>query len=195
MTSDNRNSSDTEYPSSGSRKQKIRGAAEVIHGVGDNLRGRLMSAVDSSTKTGGTRPEVERGRQEVEQGMAKITGGPGAAHPSSSDHATSGTRGSSAPSAAVAQEGNALGPTSAVDAGFNASPTTAVAEAPYQSQYSSGGAGSEGTPSFTQGSNDRDFHSGGAGQSQQPPSMPQQGMSPGPAPDRSTLPGDPQRLG
>ncbi|KAI9060411.1 hypothetical protein FKP32DRAFT_1054578 [Trametes sanguinea] len=195
MSSDNRNTNDTDYPSSGSRKQKIRGAAEVIHGVGDNLRGRLMGAVDSSTKTGGTRPEVEKGRQEVEQGMAKLTGGPGVSQSSSPDRATSGTTGSSTASAAVAQEGNALGPTSAMNAGFNAGPTTAVAEAPYQSQYSSGGAGPEGTSSFTQGSNDRDFHPGGHGQSQQPPSMPQEGMSPGPAPDRSTLSGDPQRLG
>ncbi|KAI0954223.1 hypothetical protein AcV7_007516 [Taiwanofungus camphoratus] len=60
--------------------QKIKGAGEVIHGVGDNLRGRFLDAVDDGTKTGGGHAETERGRMETEKGMSRMTGstyGPG----------------------------------------------------------------------------------------------------------------------
>ncbi|CDO70203.1 hypothetical protein BN946_scf184942.g3 [Trametes cinnabarina] len=177
------NDSDKISGSGASRKQKLQGAVEVVHGMGDNLRGRLMSAVDPSKKTGGPRPEVEKGQREVEQGMAKLTGGPGACHPQSAegDQPQSANHPSST---APSQEGNSSEPTSTTHAGFNAAPTAAVA---HQSRYSA-----TSTAPLQQGSNDRDFHPGGTGHSQ-PAS--QQGTTPGPAPDRSTLSGDPQRLG
>ncbi|KAI0916526.1 hypothetical protein AcV5_002995 [Taiwanofungus camphoratus] len=60
--------------------QKIKGAGEVIHGVGDNLRGKFLDAVDGGTTGGGGHAETERGRMETEQGMSRMTGstyGPG----------------------------------------------------------------------------------------------------------------------
>ncbi|KAI0777483.1 hypothetical protein BD413DRAFT_180339 [Trametes elegans] len=174
----------------GNRHQKLRGAAEVAHGIGENLRGRFMSTVDSSTNTGGTHPEVEKGRREVERGMAKLTGGPGVTGTVHGyDSGSTNPTGGDPPTAPEppAQEGNVLGPTSGINAGLNAGPTTAVAEAPFQPQYAPSGAGPEGVASIGQGKNDRDFHPGSAGQQAQ-------GGSPGSAPDHSSLPGDPQRL-
>ncbi|KAI0635473.1 hypothetical protein C8Q77DRAFT_709100 [Trametes polyzona] len=178
----------------GSHHQKLRGAAEVIHGIGDNLRGRAMSAVDSKTNAqSGTHPEVEKGRREVEEGMAKLTGGPGVndAPPQHGVHHAATDGRTTSASTPLAQQGNTLGPASGITAGFNAGQETALAEAPYQPQHAPSGAGPEGAPSVQQGSNDRDFHPGSAGES-----APQQGTTPGPAPDRSMLSkGDPQRLG
>ncbi|KAI0329359.1 hypothetical protein GY45DRAFT_1435507 [Cubamyces sp. BRFM 1775] len=192
----------------GRNSQKLKGAAEVIHGLGDNLRGRLMSTVDSR----GAHPEIEKGRREVEQGMAKLTGGPGvdnAMHGSATRSAdvppttggNSATTAARAGSAPIAQQGNTLGPSSAIMAGFNAGPTTAMAEAPYQQQYPTAGtagtAGSGGGVSAIQpeqASTDRYFYPR-AGQAGPGAPTSQQGATPGPAPDHNTLAGDPQRLG
>ncbi|KAI8973070.1 hypothetical protein BD414DRAFT_499016 [Trametes punicea] len=194
MANNVRDAHGTEYSSGERHSQKIRGAGEVLHGIGDNLRGRLMSAVDSSSQPSGTHPEVEKGRHEVERGMAKLTGDPGTGRgPASSSSTTLST---DMPTTAVPKPfANALGPTGAMMAGVNAGPTAAVAEAPYQPEYSAGDAGPEDIPPLQQGSNDRDFHPGGAGHGQQLPSTRQQGATPGPAPDHNTLSRDPQLLG
>jgi len=53
---------------------KIRGAAEVLHGIGDNLRGRFMDGVD---RTPSSHSDLaQKGRLEVEQGFARIRGNP-----------------------------------------------------------------------------------------------------------------------
>ncbi|KAI0367343.1 hypothetical protein BV20DRAFT_970772 [Pilatotrama ljubarskyi] len=159
-----------------------------------------MSAVIPSKKTGETSPEVQKGQKEIEHGMARLIGGPGVdgtaraqASPSSSTNATV----SDMPtvSAPLAQEGNALGPVSGMLAGVNAGPETAVVEGPYQPQYASSGAGPDSAPPLQQGSNDRDFQHGAAERPHEPTIVPQQGATPGPAPDRNTLSRDPQRLG
>ncbi|KAI0354149.1 hypothetical protein OH77DRAFT_1426580 [Trametes cingulata] len=192
------NNAETDATRSGGQHRKIRGAAEVVEGIGHTLSGRIMSAVDSGKKAGGTHPEVQKGQKEIEHGMARLTGGPGvngtahAAPTSSSTNSTvSDTPTASAP---LAQEGNALGPTSAMTAGINAGPETAVAEGPYQPQFAASGAGPDSAPPFQQGSNDRDFPAGAADEPHEPPIVPQQGATPGPAPDRNTLSRDPQRL-
>ncbi|KAF5312224.1 hypothetical protein D9619_003771 [Psilocybe cf. subviscida] len=55
---------------------RLRGAAEVVHGAGEGLRGTLLGAVDTVMKNGPTQnDEVARqGRLEVERGMAKMKG-------------------------------------------------------------------------------------------------------------------------
>ncbi|KIM75298.1 hypothetical protein PILCRDRAFT_13712 [Piloderma croceum F 1598] len=54
---------------------KIRGAAEVVHGVGDNVRGTFLGAIDTATGRQSENDEIAaRGRMEVSQGMAKIRG-------------------------------------------------------------------------------------------------------------------------
>ncbi|KAI0643966.1 hypothetical protein C8Q79DRAFT_121798 [Trametes meyenii] len=199
MTDVQQNKSTTSSGGSGTgavgdnRNQKLRGAVEVIHGVGENLRGRFMDAVDSSTKTragpgGGPRPEVEQGRLEVEQGMAKLTGGPGVTNAPPTSRTNPIPRATQAPSAPLAHEGNGLGPASSV----NADPEAAVAQGPYQPQYAPSGAGSDGTAAFQQGSTNRDFRPSPAVTFDQPQGA---GSTPGPAPGRNTLSSGPQRLG
>ena len=153
-----------------------------------------MDAVDSTTNKGNAHPETHSGRREVERGMAKLTGGPGAADPSA-------PTGRGAPSqgqrdsyeshyqpnpeygaAPLSQKGNVLGPSSAMTAGFTNAGPDAVAQAPYQQQYSAGGAGAPEASVGMRGTNDREFAQG------------QQGSSPGPAPDRYALGGEPGRL-
>ncbi|KAI0666512.1 hypothetical protein C8Q78DRAFT_1059952 [Trametes maxima] len=195
MANEQRNTNTNTIPSGGagaagdSRNQKLRGAVQVVHGVGENLRGRFMDAVDSSTNTqagpgDGPRPEVERGRREVEQGMAKLTGGPGV-----TDAPPRAPQNTSAP---LAHEENGLGPTtqSGITAGLNAGPETAVAQGPGQTQYNPSGAGLVGASAFQQGPTNRDFQPGAA--VDQPQGA---GGTPGPAPDRNTLSSGPQRLG
>ncbi|RDX49495.1 hypothetical protein OH76DRAFT_1438864 [Lentinus brumalis] len=183
-------------------KQKLKGATEVIHGIGENIRGRFMDTLDSSTKTGGGHPETHQGRREVEGGMAKLTGGPGVGggaprsetHPT---HAASDAPHTQSNSASdrdgdhgrgqLAQEGNALGPTSAMTTGFgNGGPEAA---APYQQQYPAGGTGAPGGGVVREQGNDRDFGYAHA-QRNEPPMVPgPQGSTPGPAPDRYSLGG------
>ncbi|RPD56484.1 hypothetical protein L226DRAFT_610016 [Lentinus tigrinus ALCF2SS1-7] len=180
--------------------RKLKGATEVIHGLGENIRGRFMDTLDSSTKTGHGHPETQQGRTEVEQGMAKLTGGPGVlggaprsdTHPMrpgdapysqpnrASDASTYG-------SGQLAQEGNTLGPTSAMTAGFgNAGPEMAVAEAPYQ--QSAGGTGAPGARAVGENQNDRDF--GHAKRNEPAATAGQRGNTLGPAPDRYALGGE-----
>ena len=146
-----------------------------------------MDALDTSTNSGPKHPETEKGRIEVEQGMAKLTGGPGveggAPHSVSSSQPmrTSDAPHSTSSQPQLAQDGNTLGPTSAMMAGFgNAGPETAVAEAPYQQQqYSAGGT----TALENENENGRDF---GYAQRSQSAGVGQEGH----APDRYSLGGE-----
>ncbi len=171
-------------------------------GIGDNIRGRFMDTVDSTTHTGNAHPETLRGRLEVEQGMAKMTGGRRAAT-ASARAPTSGAGGAPAPSAYLpsqyqsqgqvsgnasappAQEGDVLGPTSGIAARSGNA-------APCQEQYSAGGASAAGSGTGKQGSNGRDF--GYDQNGEQPTVVRQQGGMPGPAPDRHALGGEPRQL-
>ena len=149
-----------------------------------------MDALDTSTNTGPKHPETEKGRIEVEQGMAKLTGGPGVeggaphsvspSQPMRAGDAPHST--SSQPQLAPEGTRNTLGPTSAMTAGFgNAGPETAVAEAPYQQQYSAGGSGT--TTLENENENGRDF---GYAQRSQSAGVGQEGN----APDRYALGGE-----
>ncbi|KAJ7576123.1 hypothetical protein C8J56DRAFT_973146 [Mycena floridula] len=55
---------------------KIKGAFEVIHGVGDNIRGTALGAVDTVTKSGETKNDrvAEKGRLETQDGLQKLKG-------------------------------------------------------------------------------------------------------------------------
>ncbi|KAH9896436.1 hypothetical protein C8Q73DRAFT_834579 [Cubamyces lactineus] len=185
--------------SRGRHKQKLRGAAQVVHGLGDTLSGRLVGTIDSQV----ARPEIEKGRREIEHGLAKLTGGPGvdnAVHgcATRSSNVPSATGGNSSTAAAptgsepVAQQGSALGPTSAIMAGFNAGPTLVAAAAPHQQQSSAAGTTGAAAVQPEQASTNRDFRPHSSSSSAP---MAQQGATPGPAPDHSTLTGDPQSLG
>ncbi|KAI0746212.1 hypothetical protein C8Q80DRAFT_759904 [Daedaleopsis nitida] len=177
-----------------------------------------MDAVDSTTSSGPTHPETHHGRHEVERGMAKLTGGAGATgppprHPDRVPRSASGAGATTAdpttssagagtsdgsPSVARGQEGNVLGPSSAMTAGFtNAGPESAVAEAPYQQQYSAGGAGVPGATVGGEMSNERDFGYGAGATSASNGSQGGSGAgSAGPAPDRYAFGGDgPRHLG
>jgi len=55
---------------------RFRGAAEVVHGAGEGLRGTLLGAVDTMVRKGPTQNDeiARQGRLEVELGMAKMKG-------------------------------------------------------------------------------------------------------------------------
>jgi len=73
-------------PSVGTR---IRGVFETAHGIGDNIRGRTLGAIDHLTCTGSPDSKshhssiADRGRMETERGMARIYGYP---DPNAVDH-------------------------------------------------------------------------------------------------------------
>ncbi|KAL1938699.1 hypothetical protein VTO73DRAFT_11302 [Trametes versicolor] len=151
----------------GSSHRKLKGAAEVVHGIGENIRGRLMDVVDSSTNSEAAHPEVEEGGHEIEHGMARLTGGPGVENPCRTR--VSDEMSTRKPPPSLAQQGSASG----VPAGLNAGP-----------QYSSPGAADDSAAPVQGGRNDRDFHPGSADRAQE---------GGGPAPDRNALSRSPQR--
>ncbi|KZP07893.1 hypothetical protein FIBSPDRAFT_939265 [Athelia psychrophila] len=58
---------------------KIKGAIQVVHGVGDSIRGTVLGGVDTvagDTSSAGAGDNIAtRGRAEVDQGMANLRGG------------------------------------------------------------------------------------------------------------------------
>jgi len=56
--------------------QKIKGAGEIVHGIGDNIRGRIMDTVDVGVQPGRQTGETQKGRLEVERGFARVKGQP-----------------------------------------------------------------------------------------------------------------------
>ncbi|KAK7692031.1 hypothetical protein QCA50_005436 [Cerrena zonata] len=55
--------------------QKVRGAFETAHGLGESIRGGAMDFVDSATGTGDRHQETQKGAREVEEGISKIEHG------------------------------------------------------------------------------------------------------------------------
>ncbi|KAH9487428.1 hypothetical protein JR316_0001503 [Psilocybe cubensis] len=55
---------------------KIRGAVEVVHGAGENLRGTMLGAVDTMVHRGPTTNDdiAQQGRLEMERGLAHLRG-------------------------------------------------------------------------------------------------------------------------
>ena len=175
-------------------------------GIGENLRGRFMDAVDSTVHGSSSHPERHQGTLEVERGMAKLTGGPGAntaaqpqsRAPTSGTTASSGASPGAPPMAtapqphpsypseqAVSGPADAHGPTSAMDAGFgNAGPEAAVASV-QRREESSGGVSSV-EQHAKRMPNDRNF--GSANETQD-------GGMTGPVADRYAYSGSPNRLG
>jgi len=75
----NQNTMNQNKPTSGGgAKDKIVGAVQVAHGVGERLRGTALAAVDKATGYLSSAQEHEqtilRGKSEMDQGMAKLRG-------------------------------------------------------------------------------------------------------------------------
>lgn len=62
--------------------ERYRGVFQTVHGVGENIRGRTLGAIDDVTKSGSPESKsrytslADRGRMEVETGMARVYGYP-----------------------------------------------------------------------------------------------------------------------
>ncbi|TCD61927.1 hypothetical protein EIP91_007695 [Steccherinum ochraceum] len=76
MTSNGLNNNSNRSTDGASTGQKLKGAVEVVHGIGENLRGRFMDTVDQSMQPSSTtdRSETHQGRMETEQGFARMRG-------------------------------------------------------------------------------------------------------------------------
>ncbi|KAL0958574.1 hypothetical protein HGRIS_000713 [Hohenbuehelia grisea] len=65
--------------SSGGMGSRLRGAVEAVHGIGDNIRGTALGAVDTITRDGTKNDEIAaRGRAATSEGIAKMQGRSGA---------------------------------------------------------------------------------------------------------------------
>ncbi|KIM47293.1 hypothetical protein M413DRAFT_440744 [Hebeloma cylindrosporum] len=98
--------------------KKIRGAAEIVHGAGDTLRGTMLGTVESLGKEIGLRSKdddiAQQGKLEMERGLENWKGSPttsSAISPSQSatGYQAQGTTGSAAVSGATAPHGGGLG--------------------------------------------------------------------------------------
>ncbi|OAX38774.1 hypothetical protein K503DRAFT_770119 [Rhizopogon vinicolor AM-OR11-026] len=62
----------------GGIKTKLQGVAEVIHGLGENIRGTVLGTADRATKSGVVEKKHDdvamKGREEFAKGMAKLKG-------------------------------------------------------------------------------------------------------------------------
>ncbi|KAI0044941.1 hypothetical protein FA95DRAFT_184552 [Auriscalpium vulgare] len=73
----NINTTSTDTGSSGSRVgSKLRGAGEVVHGIGDSIRGTALEIVECGQAKREVTDIAARGREEVERGMSRIEGRP-----------------------------------------------------------------------------------------------------------------------
>jgi len=99
--SNNTNNPSTTTGSGSGIGDKVKGAFETVHGLGDSLRGQGMQALDSAFKTPQKADEhatlAEKGRQEFESGLAKFRGqgasnGAESRHPDQGSQDTSGNR-------------------------------------------------------------------------------------------------------
>ncbi|TCD61929.1 hypothetical protein EIP91_007697 [Steccherinum ochraceum] len=59
----------------GSAGNKVKGAAQTVHGVGESIRGGALDFVDSAVGHGKRHNASQRGAQETEQGIARMEGG------------------------------------------------------------------------------------------------------------------------
>ncbi|KAL4079827.1 hypothetical protein J3A83DRAFT_4368674 [Scleroderma citrinum] len=57
---------------------KLKGAAQVVHGIGESIRGTVLGAVDSIAHTPSSEAKYEatasKGKAEIEEGIAKVRG-------------------------------------------------------------------------------------------------------------------------
>ncbi|KAF8639377.1 hypothetical protein AX17_001533 [Amanita inopinata Kibby_2008] len=95
----------------GSVGGRIKGAAGVIHGAGEQFRGSILTAIDAAA---GRQPSpaeevVQRGRMEIEQGMADLRGRPRTSE--TSPRAGTGTGAAPAPAPAGGGETGKVGNT------------------------------------------------------------------------------------
>ncbi|KAJ8518016.1 hypothetical protein ONZ45_g4884 [Pleurotus djamor] len=55
---------------------KVKGAFQAIHGIGENIRGTALGAIDTITKDGTRNDQIaQRGRLETSEGLARMRGG------------------------------------------------------------------------------------------------------------------------
>ncbi|KAL4261877.1 hypothetical protein AB1N83_008121 [Pleurotus pulmonarius] len=73
--------------SRGGLGDRVRGGFQVVHGVGDNIRGTALGLVDTATGDGVTNDEIaRRGRVETSEGFAKLMGRGGSVSGSATSH-------------------------------------------------------------------------------------------------------------
>ncbi|KAG2055914.1 hypothetical protein BDR06DRAFT_970388 [Suillus hirtellus] len=96
MTTDNTNTTTkSESGSGGGFGSKLKGAAQVIHGFGDNIRGSALGAADRATSsTAGVQKNDDlatKGRAEIAEGMAMMKGHAPAARGAPTETTPAGT--------------------------------------------------------------------------------------------------------
>ncbi|KAG2105826.1 uncharacterized protein F5147DRAFT_238558 [Suillus discolor] len=99
MTTENTNTSTSptknESGGGGGFGSKLKGAAQVIHGFGDNIRGSALGAADRATSsTAGVQKNVDlatKGRAEIAEGMAMMKGHAPAAQGAPTETTPAGT--------------------------------------------------------------------------------------------------------
>ncbi|KAL4079835.1 hypothetical protein J3A83DRAFT_4185776 [Scleroderma citrinum] len=106
--------------SRGKLGNKLKGAAQVVHGIGESIRGTVLGAADSIAHTPSSEAKHEatttKGKAEIEEGIAKVRGytsggnlgAPGEAHSTSGGEAQSATAGNGGIGAAAAPSGGGL---------------------------------------------------------------------------------------
>lgn len=72
MDSYNNNNNNSQKTTGRSAHDKVKGAAEVVHGLGETVRGNLLSTVEPQ----GNEQVARRGEQEMRQGNADMARGP-----------------------------------------------------------------------------------------------------------------------
>ncbi|KAG1850384.1 hypothetical protein DFJ58DRAFT_746470 [Suillus subalutaceus] len=107
MTTNNTNTNTSKNggENGGGFSDKLKGAAQVIHGIGDNLRGTALGSADRATSSvAGVQKNadlVTKGRAEIAEGMARMKG-----HSSAPQVAPAGT---APPGTAPADQGTTAG--------------------------------------------------------------------------------------
>lgn len=91
--------------SGGKLTSKLKGAAQVVHGIGESIRGTVLGVADAIAHTPSSEAKYEttatKGKAEIEEGVAKLRGHTSggdssttkAAHSASEDAGTQGTEG------------------------------------------------------------------------------------------------------
>ncbi|KAL4251188.1 hypothetical protein ABKN59_004952 [Abortiporus biennis] len=183
--------------------QKIKGAAEVVHGLGESVRGQFMDIVDHGTSTNKQpHPETLNGRMEVERGMARLRG----IQPQDD---VSGYGGQQNPNSGVsASTTDPKGDVNSIDSGgqmqgYNSQPTASgpPGSMPLTSGLGAGTGGAKLPPQYGSqstsgndmnmasgqydGSNNREFQSGYGGPRNSNARRFGTGPGPGPGPDAS----------
>ncbi|KAG2067148.1 hypothetical protein BDR04DRAFT_1105470 [Suillus decipiens] len=97
MSTDNKNTATKKNGGGGGFGNKLKGAAQVIHGMGENIRGTALGSADRATNSAASAQKnadlATKGRAEIAEGMAKLKGHapPPPAAPAGAATATPGT--------------------------------------------------------------------------------------------------------